>query len=49
MTRSKRSVEKERFWRAMVEEQRQADTSARAFCREKGISEPSLYAWRKKL
>lgn len=49
MARSKRSVEKERFWRKMVEEQRQGGGSVRAFCRAKGISEPSFYTWRKEL
>jgi len=49
MARSERSVQKERFWRGMVTEQRRGGGSIRAFCREKGISEPSFYAWRKEL
>jgi len=49
MARSKRLAEKERFWRSMVKQQRQAGATVRAFCRERGISEPSFYAWRKEL
>ena len=49
MARSKRSAEKEQFWRSMVEEHGQGGLNVRAFCRQKGISEPSFYAWRKEL
>jgi len=49
MARVKRSVNKEEFWRSLVEEQRRCGLSVRAFCRQKGISEPSFYAWRKEL
>lgn len=49
MTRSERSAERERFWRSMVDQQRQAGQTVRAFCREKDLSEPSFYAWRRAL
>jgi hypothetical protein len=49
MTRSKRSVEKETFWRSVVEQQQRGDLNIRMFCQQKGISEPSFYAWRKEL
>lgn len=49
MARSKRLADKERFWRSMVKQQRQGGATVRAFCRERGISEPSFYAWRKEL
>jgi hypothetical protein len=49
MTRSERSAERERLWRSMVDQQRQAGQTVRAFCREKEISEPSFYAWRRTL
>jgi hypothetical protein len=49
MARFEQSAERERFWRSMVDQQRQAGQSIRAFCREKGISEPSFYAWRRAL
>jgi len=49
MARSQRSVEKEAFWRAKLDEQRQSGLHVRAFCRAKSISEPSFYAWRRAL
>lgn len=49
MARSKRSVEKELVWRGLVEEQRRSGLSIRKFCQQRQISEPSFYAWRKKL
>jgi hypothetical protein len=49
MARSKRLADKGRFWRSMVEQQRQGGLTVREFCRERGISEPSFYAWRKEL
>jgi len=49
MTRSKRSAEKEEFWRLVVDEQRRCGLSIRRFCQQKAISEPSFYAWRKEL
>ena len=49
MARLKQSVNKEASWRLLVEEQRRCGLSIRAFCREKAISEPSFYAWRKEL
>lgn len=49
MTRSKRSVEKEKFWRSVVDEQRRGGLNIRTFCQQKSISEPSFYAWRKEL
>ena len=49
MARLKQLVNKGEFWRLLVEEQRRCGVSIRAFCRQKAISEPSFYAWRKKL
>lgn len=49
MARSERSVEKEAFWRAKLDEQRQSGLNVRAFCRARSISEPSFYAWRRVL
>ena len=48
-TKSKRSESKEELWRLLVEQQRRSGLSIRAFCRQRAISEPSFYAWRKKL
>jgi hypothetical protein len=49
MARLKRLASKEEFWRLLVEEQGRCGLSIRAFCRQKAISEPSFYAWRKAL
>ena len=49
MARLKRLANKEDFWRLLVDEQGRCGLSIRAFCRWKAISEPSFYAWRKKL
>lgn len=49
MAGSKRSAEKEKFWRAVVEEQGQGELSVREFCRQQSLSEASFYAWRKEL
>lgn len=49
MANTKRSVEKERFWREVVAEQGESGLSVRAFCQRKGISENSFYAWRREL
>lgn len=45
----KKSREKETWWRGIVRRQELSDLSIRDFCAEEGISEPSFYAWRKKL
>jgi hypothetical protein len=38
-----------RFWRAAIARQRASGLSVRAFCRRENLSEPSFYAWRKRL
>ena len=43
------SAEKEARWREIVERQAGSGLSIRGFCADEGISEPSFYAWRKKL
>lgn len=42
-----RSLSKERYWRQMVRQCRGSGLSVRAFCEERGLSEPSFYAWRR--
>ena len=49
MANTKRSVEKEQFWRLVLDEQAKSGLTVRAFCRQEGISEPSFYAWRREL
>lgn len=41
--------EKEQFWRMVLEEHARSGLSAREFCRREAISEPSFYAWRRKV
>lgn len=36
-------------WRLLIEEQRSGSQTIAAFCREKGVSPPSFYSWRRKL
>jgi len=49
MANSKRSIEKEEFWRLALREHQQSGLTIRAFCQREGLSEPSFYAWRKKI
>lgn len=49
MVGSKRSVEREEFWRAALEQQRRSGRSVRKFCQQESLSEPAFYAWRRKL
>jgi len=42
-----RDASKERFWRRMLRQWRRSGLSARAFCEQHGLSQPSLYAWRR--
>ena len=41
--------EKELRWREILNRQAYSGVGVREFCRREGISEPSFYAWRKKL
>jgi hypothetical protein len=46
---AKRRDERERFWQRLIREQRDSGSSIKAFCRSQRVSEPSFFAWRKKL
>jgi transposase-like protein len=46
---SARRGERERFWQRLIREQRESGASIKAFCRSQEVSEPSFFAWRKKL
>lgn len=48
MTR-KGSAEKQRRWRNLLKRQASSGQSVREFCETEGISQPSFYAWRKRL
>ena len=43
------SAEKELYWREILNRQADSGFSVRKFCAREGVSEPSFYAWRKKL
>lgn len=45
----KKNCEAEARWREILKRQAGCGLSVRQFCTEEGISEPSFYAWRKKL
>ena len=45
--RKRRDVEKERFWRGVIERQHTSGLYVRAFCRRDAISEPSFYSWKR--
>jgi transposase-like protein len=45
----KNGVEKELLWREILKRQADSGLSVRKFCATEAISEPSFYAWRKKL
>lgn len=49
MARGRRDVEKEQFWRLVLEEQQSSGLGVREFCRRESVSEPSFYAWRREL
>ena|SRR5689334_595785 len=45
----KRSSERLAFWRQAVAQQQGSGRSIRAFCQERGLTEHSFYAWRKRV
>ena len=42
-------TEKEEFWRFVLSQWIESGLSVRDFCRQEGLSEPSFYAWRRKI
>lgn len=46
---STRRGEGEWFWQPLIRAERDSGTSIKAFCRSQRVSEPSFFAWRKKL
>jgi transposase-like protein len=49
MPQHRRDPERERFWREAVAGHKKSGLSVRAFCVQRGLSEPSFYAWRREL
>ena len=45
---SHRTKSRENHWRGVLKEQSTSGLSVAAFCRQKSISQPSYYAWRRK-
>jgi len=43
------STSKPEYWRKLIAEQEGGGRKVRPFCRERGITEPSFYYWRKRL
>ncbi len=48
-SRTARSVEKEQYWREVIDGWRRSRGSVRQWCSERHISEPSFYSWRRVL
>lgn len=49
MSQSRRSGERESFWRLGLDEHCKSGLSVREFCLQKGVSTASFYAWKRKL
>jgi hypothetical protein len=47
--RRRQSEEKERFWRQVVSGHVASGISVRQYCTDRGVSEPSFFAWRREL
>ena len=45
----KKSSDRELFWRDVLKRQATSDLSIRKFCEIEGVSQPSFYAWRRRL
>jgi len=41
--------EREQFWRDLIARQQRSDQPIAAFCRDRGVSQPSFFSWRKRL
>ena len=44
-----RDVGKERHWRQLLRQQKRSGQTIRDFCRQRQLSEPSFYAWRREI
>ena len=44
MANHRRDLEKDQFWRLVLDEQSKSGLNAREFCRRESISEPSFYS-----
>lgn len=48
-TATPRRRRREPFWRDLITRQRRSGQSIAAFCRDHGVSQPSFFAWRRRL
>lgn len=46
---SRRSPEKEAYWRKMVRQQRRSGKTVRQFCKDHGLSEASFFSWQREI
>jgi transposase-like protein len=47
--RGKRTQQKWDAWRGLIQQWRQSGLTIRVFCQRHGVSEPSFYAWRRRI
>jgi hypothetical protein len=45
----KRDPVKEKYWRGLLRQWRRSGLTAREFCGQRAISQPSFYAWRRQI
>lgn len=45
----RRSVEREGYWREVIQDQKASGLSISSFCREREVSPASFFSWRQKL
>ena len=49
MSKREQRVEKEQYWRLVLDEFGASGLTVREFCKREGLREPSFYAWRKEI
>ena len=50
MSKAKKSdTDQQQFWQMVLDTFKSSGLSIRRFCKQEGLSEPSFYAWRKRL
>ena len=46
---SNKAIARSEYWRGVIQQQAVSGQSVSAFCAERGLTEQSLYSWRKRL
>jgi hypothetical protein len=49
VAKQQRDLAREQHWRSLVSEWRASGSSVREFCRQRAVTEPQFYAWRRTL